>query len=322
MLLAALLFSSMEIAIKLSGGVFHPIQLNLLRFFIGGLLLLPLAHRQNRHLPILLGKRDYQTFALTGFMCVVLAMTLYVLSLTFSKASVVAVLFSGNAFFAIILAAFILQQKIGHATAWGLTCCLAGLALIINPLKMSDSAVGIALALLSALFFAMYSNSVKYHQRQSLYRGILPTAYTFLFGSAELFVLVAITHIPQVSAFLSSHNLALWANIPIIQGVTFESLPLLIYIAVFVSGVGFAAHALAIEHGSVVVGSLAFFIKPVLSPILSYWFLSETQPSLAILGIVVVAIGSVVIVLESAGFFAKRGRLAHSLALRNHVFHK
>ena len=43
--LATILFSTMEIALKLISADFHPMQLNFIRFTVGGLVLLPLALR-------------------------------------------------------------------------------------------------------------------------------------------------------------------------------------------------------------------------------------------------------------------------------------
>ena len=41
-----LLFSSMEVALKLFSGQFNPIQLNFSRFLVGGLVLIPFAVRE------------------------------------------------------------------------------------------------------------------------------------------------------------------------------------------------------------------------------------------------------------------------------------
>ena len=48
--LATLFFSTMEIALKEVAGQFNPVQLNLTRFFIGGLVLVPFARRMLRRI--------------------------------------------------------------------------------------------------------------------------------------------------------------------------------------------------------------------------------------------------------------------------------
>ena len=299
MLLAALLFSSMEIALKLTGSTYHPLQLNALRFFIGGLILLPLAHRQNRHLPLRLPAWEYGFYAMTGLVCVVVSMTIYLLSIRYTEASTVAVIFSCNAFFAVIFSAIFLRQPVTKMTACGLFVAFSGLALLMDPLHMGGDAAGIILAVASAILFAAYAVMVKYGQGKSRYHGLLPTAYTFIFGTLELFALMALTHTAPMAALLKAVGLESFINVPFFAGISLEGLPLLLYIAVFVTGVGFAAYGLAIEHGSVTVASLAFLIKPVLAPVLCYLTLSEVQTTLAIVGIIVVALGSLLVTLEN-----------------------
>ncbi len=299
MLLAAFFFSSMEISIKMTGGIYHPIQLNFLRFLIGGLILLPLAHRQNRQLSLKLPLREYLFFALTGFVCVVVSMTLFILSLHFASASTVAIIFSSNAFFAILFAALFLRQRISQLTMIALFCCFCGLLLIINPFQLHAGSLGVLIALASAATFALYSVMVKHHQMTSEYVGLIPTVYTFLFGAAELLLIIGLTYLAPIGAMLNTIGLPDYVAIPIFQGISLSGLPLLIYISVFVSGIGYAAYALAIEYASVTIASVTFFVKPVLAPIMAYFILLEVQPMLAVLGIIIVSIGSTIIVTEN-----------------------
>lgn len=314
MLVTALLFSSMEIALKLTGTSYHPLQLNALRFFIGGLILLPLAHRQNRDLPIRLPLREYGFYALTGFVCIVLSMTVYLLSIRYTDASTVAVIFSCNAFFAVIFSAAFLRQPVSRQTALGLVIAFTGLFILMDPLHMGGDAAGILLAIGSAALFAIYAVLVKFGQGRTAYHGLVPTAYTFLLGTAELLVLMGLTHTAPVAAFLSRVGLETFVKVPFFAGITVSGLPLLLYISIFVTGIGFAAYGLAIEYGSVTVASIAFLIKPVLAPILCYFILGEGETPAAILGITIVAVGSLVITLENfmAGRAAKRVRIARS----------
>lgn len=299
MLLAAFFFSSMEIAIKMTGVTYHPIQLNLLRFFIGGILLLPLAHRQNRHLPRRMPPREYLFFAATGFVCVVVSMTLFVLSLSFAAASTVAIVFSSNAFFAIVFASLWLHQPFGKLTVTALFACFFGLLLVVNPLHLTASKEGVLIALASAVSFALYSVMVKGHLKKSPYGGLIPTVYTFLFGSAELLVCIALTHVPKLALWLQGVGLGNHAHIPIFRGVHVEGLPLLLYISIFVSGIGYAAYALAIEYASVTVASVTFFVKPILAPLMAFVLLAERQPWLAMVGLVLVSVGSAAIVTDN-----------------------
>lgn len=55
--LATLFFSTMEIALKEVAGLFNPVQLNLTRFLIGGLVLIPFARRMLRKRGVRIDRR-------------------------------------------------------------------------------------------------------------------------------------------------------------------------------------------------------------------------------------------------------------------------
>lgn len=65
-LTTAFLFGTMETALKFFGSLFHPIQITVLRFFIGGFMLLPLARAALKTHGAVLTKKDYLFFAKAG----------------------------------------------------------------------------------------------------------------------------------------------------------------------------------------------------------------------------------------------------------------
>ena len=68
--ITTLLFSSMEIALKVVSSNFNPIQLTLERFFIGSLVLLPFAIKSLKNKEISITKEDFKQFLFLGFMFV------------------------------------------------------------------------------------------------------------------------------------------------------------------------------------------------------------------------------------------------------------
>ena len=60
--LATVLFSTMEIALKLVSGQFNPIQLTFERFLIGSIVLIPLALRNLKKRKLRLKLEDYKFF--------------------------------------------------------------------------------------------------------------------------------------------------------------------------------------------------------------------------------------------------------------------
>ena len=62
-------------------------------------MLYPISRRELSKLTYTLGKKDYLHFAFTGFLCIVVSMTFYPLSVSFLDAHVAGVLFCANTFF-------------------------------------------------------------------------------------------------------------------------------------------------------------------------------------------------------------------------------
>ena len=80
-------------------------QITCLRFLIGGILLIPFALRSMKKKGAAFTRADAGFFALTGFLCVAFSMVLYQMAVTYTKASVVAIIFSCNPIFVTVLAA-------------------------------------------------------------------------------------------------------------------------------------------------------------------------------------------------------------------------
>ncbi|MHA8262542.1 DMT family transporter [Lactobacillaceae bacterium Melli_B3] len=293
-LISTFMFSSMEIALKIAGSAFSPIQLNLIRFFVGGLVLLPIVLHRNQHRDNPLTKRDWLLFALTGFLCVIVSMTLYQLAIEYDEASTVAVLFSCNPVFSLIFAAIILREPIGRMNWISMLLSLAGLLVIVNPAKLTNP-LGISLAVGSAIMFGLYSIVSRWSSVRSGLDGLTMTCYTFIAGSLELLALVLVSKIPSVAKILQSHSWARsFANVPVFQNVNLHYFWILFFISVCVTGGGFAFYFLAMDRGGVSIASLVFFIKPALAPILALLILRENITMNTIVGIIIILVSSVI----------------------------
>lgn len=288
------MFSSMEIALKFAGGAFNPIQLNLIRFYVGGLILLPLATHSNAQSHIRITLRDWGLFALTGFICVIVSMTLYQLAIASDQASTVAVLFSCNPVFALIFSYLLLHEHLGRANLIAVVVSIVGLIVIVNPTHLTNP-LGMSLAIGSALTFGLYSIVSRYGSVKRRFSGLTMTAYTFIAGATELLILVGLTHVPLIANGLAGvSGLKQFSAIPIIQNVNLHYFWLLFFIGVCVTGGGFAFYFLAMERSDVSTASLVFFIKPALAPIMAAIILGEKILPLTIIGIVIILIGSVI----------------------------
>jgi drug/metabolite transporter (DMT)-like permease len=301
--LATVLFSSMEIALKTVAGVFNPLQLNFLRFTIGGLFLLPFAIASLRKRGASIASRDWAFFALSGLACVVVSMSLYQLAIQYCKASIVAILFSCNPAFVLPLAAIFLKERIRAFSVATMVASLAGMLCIVNPLGGSAEvgSLGLLLSVGSAIAFAVYGVMGK--TRSGRIGGLATTAFSFLAGSLELLALIAASRIPALASALRGAGLGAFAEIPVFSGLSPAVLPVFAYISLCVTGLGFASYFMAIEETSASTAAIVFYIKPALAPVLALLILGEAIAPSTLAGIALIAAGSA---LSIAGARLKR----------------
>jgi drug/metabolite transporter (DMT)-like permease len=291
-LLATGLFGSIEIALKIVANEFNPIQMTFLRFLIGSIILFPSAVNGLRRRQCRLGTNDFIFFVLMGFLCVVVSMVLYQLALQYSQASVVAVLFSCNAVFVILLARLILHEKIYWRTIVSIIVSLLGIVVITDAQHNFDNRFGIMLVILSAIAFALYG--VIGRKGTGRYGSAATTCFTFIFGCLEMYLLILITRIGPIAAFLTDVGLKSFAAVPILHGLSLQMLPSLVYIGVFNTGLGYTFYSLAQEATSTATASLVFFIKPALTPVLAFFIIGEPITARMAAGILLIIVGSLI----------------------------
>lgn len=138
------------------------------------------------------------------------------------------------AFAYLILRADIRPQ---HITA--LVMEVAAALIIIDPLHTTLDPVGITLVLLSAATFALYAVLGKKQCTQ--YSGVAVTCFSCLAASAEMIVLMLISHIPAVADALQAAGLPMFAAMPFFSGYTTGNLLNVLYICVFVTAAAMPA---------------------------------------------------------------------------------
>ena len=288
-----LMFSLMEIALKFIGGDLNPIQINFSRFFFGGLVLLPFAVKKLQKLKaedVHMEQSDLLYFAFLGFVGMVISMSLYQLSLLHANASVVAVLFSSNPLFVLVLAYLILREPIHIRNIAALLLDVVGIVFIIDPWNMHVEVLGVVLTLSATLVFALYTVLGK--RKCAKFGGLVVTCFGFLFGSIELIAVSLIGYIPPAADLLIANGLEKFACVPFISGYTLENLPIVLFVYLGVTGLGFASYFIAMEKTSANTAALVFFFKPVLAPILAFFILHEQIPMNMIAGILLILAGS------------------------------
>lgn len=254
--MTAFLFGTMEVSLKLTGNALDPFQLTFLRFFIGGLLLLPFALAEIKVTGVKLTAKDFGYLLYVGILAIPLSMLFFQLGVMRCNASTAAVLISFNTLFTMIFAHFMANEKIKKYNGVVLLIGLAGLIFMIKPWNMQEgnTVFGIVFMLLAALFFGWYTVAGKLSVKKM---GLMAqTSFSFIMGSLVLLVIIIIM------------------GRPVFEGVA-ENWMAVAYVSIFVTGLGYFCYFKAIKYSDATTGSIAFFLKPAIAPVIAVIILHE-----------------------------------------------
>ncbi|GAA0179814.1 DMT family transporter [Clostridium sediminicola] len=269
-------FSTFEVVSRMVAGKISPFQINFLRFFFGGILLLVVLFISKESKRI--SKKEFLWVTLVGIMNVGISMNLIQLSLSDSnaKASVIAVIISSNPIFVTIFSALIEKEKIKLYKVVGLIIGVLGIGIVFfQDLDMSNmNFKSPSLALASAISFAMYTVLGK--KVSSKIGSLKMNAYSFTIGSVLI--------IPFLMLF----------KIPVIKFESSLILPVF-YLSFFVTGIAYIAYFKGLEIIGTSNGSLVFFIKPVLASVFAIIILKEKATMNLFIGTVFIIMGIYVV---------------------------
>lgn len=291
-LTCSILFATVDVVLKgCIVGSFGVMQVNITRFLLGGLALLPFALRGIRRSGQRLDGRALWQMAWLGFIGITVSMTLYQMAVERVPANVVAVIFCCNSAFVVGFAFLLLGSPITRSQVAALALACLGITCIVNPLALELTMEGVLLSLAPPITFAIYAVLSTPLSRR--YSAVASCCGSFLMGSLELIGIALLGHIPAVAEVFNAHGLAVFTNVTLIGGyVSLMDALCMLYVSVGVSGVGYACYFLAVDIGSPFTASLAFFFKPVIAPILAVIFLGETIGANGIAGIALILAGS------------------------------
>jgi drug/metabolite transporter (DMT)-like permease len=264
------LFSTYEVVGRTLTGLIDPFQVNFLRFFFGGLLLLPLAIRDlRRRRSGLLCFKDFVLLALLGILNVALSMNLIQFGINLTQANLSAVIFSSNPLFVALAASLLLGECLSITKLAGILTGLAGMCLTVSGVVTPGKGfyAGIALLLLSAATYGIYTVAGK---SITLRLGSLAmNACSFLFGSLSLVPVLALRHTP-----LFTFNPSIW--------------PQLLYLTVLVTAVAYYCYFVGLSMLDTSLGAAVFFFKPPLASLLAAAVLGEQLTPGLIFGMILV----------------------------------
>ena len=281
-ILCAVLWSGFEVAAKHIGEQFNPIQITFSRIAVGGLLLLPMAIKELRKRHLTADRQMLTELFKISLIGQAFSLTSNQLALSFAPATAVSSIACCNPVFSAVFAWLFFREKVNIRTIVCLAVSLTGMIIIIAPWETEMSHLGVLFSILTPLSFS-YSN-VLCKKSCEKYGGVTVTSICFLFASLELAALSMISHIPVVAECLSGAGLGKFANIPFFTGYSWKTLPYVLYVFVGATGLGFCMFYIAIEKSSALHASLAFFLKPIIAPLLALLILGERAKMHTLIG--------------------------------------
>ncbi|MBE6885098.1 MAG: DMT family transporter [Ruminococcaceae bacterium] len=244
--IAAVLFVTLEPISKIISNDVTPYAITFWRFIIGAVVLLPLAVAKIKKDKLHIGWKDIGIMTALGILFICISMV--ALQIGVKKAdspSLIAIIFSSNSVFTIVLAVFILKEKLTKNKIIALCFGIAGV-IACADFSGGTNLESVLLAVFAALTFSLYTVlSQKYMKR---FGGVVQTSIIFLSGSIVLLIALLILGVDVMPSF----EVKSWATLG--------------YLGFLITGLGYSLYFKAIEKGGSIMGSLAFFIKPILTP--------------------------------------------------------
>jgi len=272
----ALLFSTMEVFLKIAGTELDAFQITFIRFAVGGLFLLPFAVSDMKKRSLKLTFSDWTYLAFLGIICICVSMLLFQIAVDHANANLVSVIICANPLFVMIFAHFIVNDRFNRKKALVLIIGLLGLVIAADPFDLAtgNTYFGIICAVLASVTFAIYTTFGKL--RIEKIGGISQTCLSFIIGSVLMLIPMAIM------------------DKPVISGINGSNILLVLYLGVAVTGVGYYMYFQAIDACGPANASIVFFLKPVFAPIIALIVLHEAIHWNMVLGIAFLLVGSVI----------------------------
>ena len=268
------MFGTFEVTSKLIHGL-EAIQINCLRFCVGGLALLPFALLEIRRKKIRFRFKDIAYLLFLGVMFVPVSMLLYQIALAETTAMVSVFIFSMNPVFVAVFALILLKERANRVTVAAIAIGVIGLMVIANPFTRSFN-LYILVGVAAVAIFGLYS--VLMRPVTARFGNLVPTVFVVIFGAA---VLTAGLFVRGVAVFSGIKGQNIWP---------------LLYLGVFCSGLAYVFYYKGMSLTSTNVGSLVFFFKPVIATILAVIVLQEVLTVRFIIGAGLIIVGSVLMV--------------------------
>jgi len=271
--LTAFLFATMEVALKIGGGGLDSVQLTFLRFMIGGLILAPFGAAELRERNIRLDGKDMGWLLLVGIMGIPVSMLCFQLGVERCNASTASSIICLNPLFTMVIAHLFTSEKMDRAKTAAFLIGVAAAVFMIRPwdVQPGNTVLGLTYMMIASVTFAAYTVMGK--RSVGKIGTFAQTSLSFILGSLVLLIVLLVT------------------GRPVLQGVK-ENWLVVLYAGIFVTGLGYMFYFIAIRNSDATTGSIAFFIKPAIAPILAVLVLHEEIYWNTIVGVLLLLLAS------------------------------
>ena len=272
-IITALCFGTMEVALKVGEHSFTPLQMNFLRFLVGGLLLLPLALKELKKRNLTLTASDWGYMTLLAVVGISFSMSFFQMGVMYLNAHTAAIMISCNPVFTMIFAHFLVHDKFTKKKALVLVISAIGLMFVANPFHVApgNTGKGFVYMAVALVTFALYTALGKVKAQRL--GGVIQNSFPFLIASVlNFFILIVLKE-------------------PVFSGITLKTCPVLLYIGFIVTGLGYFTYLGTIEMSGPSSASITFFLKPVVAVIAAAMVLHEEITWNSLVGIAIILVG-------------------------------
>ena len=189
----------------------------------------------------------------------------------------IAIVFSANSLITIIMSAFTLREKFTLKKITSIFVCAIGFVICSWENLMAKSEIfAVFLAFASAFSFSIYTILNKKMMKKA--SGNVLIGFSFVYGSVILLIV----------------NWFLGGSVITSNSISVNDVLVLLFIGVIVTGLGYWAYFKALAQ-SATIASLAFLIKPALSPFVAVLLNGVPITFSIIIGLILVLVGSYVV---------------------------
>ena len=249
-IITALVFTTLEPVSKLIADQVTPFAITFWRCMIGSLILMPFAIGKIKKQKIDIQWKDIAVETLLG--ALLICISLIALQIGIQKAdnpSLIAIIFSSNSVLTILIALILLKERMTMQKAIAAILCAIGV-LVCADFGEGTNIISVVFGVVAALSLSLYTVLSKKYMKKT--GGVIHTAFSFFFGSVLLLLVLLIT------------------GVDIMPSLTTNNVSIMLYLGIVVTGIGYWAYNMATEQGGAMAASLAFFIKPILTPFATF----------------------------------------------------